>query len=214
MEAPLATQLKPQAIWAVGRNYAEHARELGNEVPSEPLIFLKAGACATPDQVAIQAPALCQDLHHEIEIAVELDARLQPRQLALALDLTERTLQTELKKKGHPWTLAKSFRGACPVSQALPFSWELWPELQIELEVNSQLRQRGETKQMIFPLPSLLEHLRSLYPLQEGDLILTGTPQGVGPLRPGDELLARLKKGPDQILLSARWRVESPLKKP
>ncbi len=199
----------PTSIWAVGRNYADHAKELGNEIPSSPLIFLKSGACAESKQTEVLVASDFSDLHHEVEIAIELDAKLQPRRLGLALDLTERTIQNQLKAKAQPWTRAKSFRGACPLSSPLAFSWELWPHLHLELLVNGDPRQSGSVQQMIFPLPELLHHLKMHYPLKEGDLVLTGTPSGVGPIHKGDRLDARLKDQNEKLVLQAFWQLKT-----
>lgn len=201
-------ELKPAAIWAVGRNYAEHAKELGNEVPTEPLFFLKAGACLSLSS-EILLPAWSEDIHHELEIALQFGPDLRPREIGLALDLTERAAQNRLKAKGQPWTLAKSFVGACPVSHFLPWEsrWESEP-LTLELDVNGENRQRGQSSQMIFPIPELLRFVRARFPVLPGDLLLTGTPAGVGPVRAGDQLQGRLKTASGEILVSAEWRAK------
>src|SRR5207253_2770887 len=103
-------------IWAIGRNYAEHAKELGNEVPSEPLIFLKAGSTAVFNTVEFAIPTWATDVHHEVELALKFNDQLKIDKAAVALDLTERSLQQKLKAKGSPWTLAKSFTNSCPLS--------------------------------------------------------------------------------------------------
>ena len=182
-----------QNIWAIGRNYAEHAKELGNEVPSEPLVFLKAGSCATMNSDEIHLPSWAQDVHHEIEIALRFDDNLQIDSACLALDLTERTKQTQLKAKGQPWTLAKSFTEACPLSSF--FAIEDLDDLRhvdIQLKVNGQIRQKGNTEQMIFPYEKLIDFVRQHFPVRPGDLLLTGTPSGVGPIQRGDVLEGEL----------------------
>src|SRR3989338_8387796 len=103
-------------IWSIGRNYAEHAKELGNEVPAEPLIFLKAGSSAVLNSADFSLPSWATDIHHEVELALQFNDQLEISKAAVALDLTERTLQSKLKAKGSPWTLAKSFTNSCPVS--------------------------------------------------------------------------------------------------
>lgn len=182
-----------QNIWAVGRNYADHAKELGNEVPTEPMIFLKAGSTATLGAKEITLPAWAQDVHHEVELALQFDENLQIDEACIALDLTERAKQNQLKAKGHPWTLAKSFTGSCPLSGFFPVTdLEELKNLEIILKVNGETRQAGSTSQMIFSLEKLIEYVRQHFPVQPGDLLLTGTPAGVGPIRSGDTLEAEI----------------------
>ena len=151
-------------IWCVGRNYKAHALELNNPIPEKPLIFLKAGSCISTSH-NIELPAWTDDIHHECELAVRVNARGEPTQMGLALDLTARATQAELKKKGEPWTLAKSFRGACPLSALVPFqSFEHFNGLQFQLIKNGQLAQKGSPKDMLFPLKTLLAHINLHYP--------------------------------------------------
>lgn len=180
-------------IWAVGRNYADHAKELGNELPSEPMIFLKAGSTATENTEFINLPPWTQDVHHEVELALRFDDTLQISSAAVALDLTERTRQNQLKAKGHPWTLAKSFAQSCPLSKFFPVKMvsEL-QALEIQLKINGEVRQHGFTSQMIFPLEQLIDFVKFHFPVMPGDLLLTGTPAGVGPIKKGDVLEAEL----------------------
>lgn len=189
-------------IWAVGRNYAEHAKELGNEVPTTPLIFLKAGSTATLGS-EIQIPAWCEDVHHEVELALRFNEKLQIDQIALALDLTERKMQSQLKAKGQPWTLAKSFTGSCPLSPFVKISnlTEL-ENLSLSLSINGQIRQEGVTSQMLFKPAQLVDYVCQHFPVCPGDLLLTGTPSGVGPLLADDQLEAHLG-----TLLRHSWRV-------
>lgn len=179
-------------IWAIGRNYADHAKELGNEIPSEPLIFLKAGSCVV-QTTEVVLPAWTVEVHHEVELALQFDERLEVHKAAVALDLTERHFQNQLKAKGSPWTLAKSFTGACPLSSffAVDTISEL-KNLDILLSVNGQLRQKGNTSQMIFSIDQQLEYIKEHFPVCPGDLLLTGTPAGVGPLQRGDLTLAEI----------------------
>ena len=127
-----------QNIWAVGRNYAEHAKELGNEVPSKPLIFLKAGSTSTIAAHELHLPSWTSELHHEIELALQFDENLQIDEACIALDLTDREMQNQLKAKGQPWTLAKSFKGACPLSAFFPVNdLEDLSNLDLILKVNN-----------------------------------------------------------------------------
>lgn len=182
-----------QNIWAVGRNYAEHAQELGNEIPTEPMIFLKAGSSATLAAKEIHIPEWAADVHHEVELALRFDENLQISEACIALDLTERSKQNQLKAKGHPWTLAKSFKGSCPLSNFFPvIDLDDLKKLPITLSVNGATRQNGNTSQMIFSLEQLIAYVKKHFPVVAGDLLLTGTPSGVGPLHHGEILEAHI----------------------
>lgn len=180
-------------IWAVGRNYADHAKELGNDVPTEPMIFLKAGSTASLAARELHIPEWMPEVHHEVELALQFDENLQIDEACIALDLTDRAKQNSLKAQGHPWTLAKSFKGATPLS---PFfaveDLEELKNLEIILKINGELRQKGNSRQMIFSLERLTEFVRHHFPVEPGDLLLTGTPAGVGPIRRGDILEAEI----------------------
>lgn len=190
-------------IWAIGRNYAEHAKELGNEVPTEPLIFLKAGSTAVMNSDTFSMPPWTMDVHHEVELALRFDENLKIHQAAVALDLTERTLQAKLKAKGSPWTLAKSFTNSCPLSDFFTVhSLDELKALEITLTVNGELRQKGHTSQMIFSLEKQIEYVLSHFPVCPGDVLLTGTPSGVAALKRGDELVAEIHGK-----IQKRWRV-------
>ncbi len=194
-------------IWCVGRNYADHARELGNSVPETPLIFLKAGSCLHKGPT-FELPSWTQEVHHELEVAFQFDDQLELNCVALALDLTERHFQNQLKSKGQPWTLAKSFKGACPMSPsqslkdlgglAAILDWEF------SLEVNDQVRQRGHLREMIYPLEVLTEYVKKHFPVSPSDWLLTGTPAGVAALKKGDRLLAKWGLFPAQS-----WEIQS-----
>lgn len=188
------------AIYCVGRNYAEHAKELGNEVPAEPVIFLKSPAALRPVAHGTTAfPA--ETFHHEAEIVVRVGKSVvlgasagwgEVESLALGLDLTRREVQTKLKEKGLPWTLAKSFAGAAVVSDFIAISQFPEPDaITFEMDVNGETRQRGDSSIMLNSVPRILTFLASYQPLFVGDLIFTGTPKGVGPIRVGDEFALR-----------------------
>lgn len=180
-------------IWAIGRNYAEHAKELGNEVPTEPLIFLKAGSTAVLNSADFTLPAWAMDVHHEVELALLFDDQLKIHKAAVALDLTERTLQAKLKAKGSPWTLAKSFTNSCPLSDFFEVkSLQELQNLDLSLKVNGEVRQKGNTSQMIFSLEQQLAYVLKHFPVCPGDVLLTGTPSGVGALKRGDQLVAEI----------------------
>ncbi|MFP5518748.1 MAG: fumarylacetoacetate hydrolase family protein [Bdellovibrionia bacterium] len=179
-------------IWAIGRNYADHAKELGNSVPSTPMVFLKAGSTAVFSS-EIQLPSWAQDVHHEVELALIFNEALEVERACLALDLTERKKQTEAKNAGSPWTLAKSFTSSCPLSA--PFEVSHLDELSalaLELKINGEVKQAGNTQDMIFKIPTLIDYVKSHFPVCAGDLLLTGTPSGVGPIQRGDFIEAQI----------------------
>ena len=195
-----------QNVWAVGRNYAEHAKEMKAEVPQSPMFFLKAGSCVETGP-AINLPSWSTDIHHELELAFWLDENLDYSHLTLALDLTARDAQSIAKAKGQPWTQAKSFKSACPIG-----SWISLKEvsnletLNFKLFKNEQLVQSGQFNDMIFKPAHLLEHVKNFYPVRPHDVILTGTPEGVGPLKSGDALRATLQSENREIL-ACHWDV-------
>lgn len=186
-------------VYAVGRNYAAHARELGNEVPAEPFFFLKATGSLWCGEGALRLPFGRGPIHHEVEMVVLLGrgghhftragARAAIRAVGVGLDLTLRELQAKLKEKGLPWTLAKSFPDATVVSamRVVPPELDLG-DLPLELSIDGQRRQAGRTSSMITDVPGQLAYLSARVPLLPGDILFTGTPEGVGPLSPGQTL--------------------------
>src|SRR5690606_5675190 len=187
-------------VVCVGRNYAEHAKELNNPVPSEPLLFIKPGSCTVAMEGGFAIPADRGAVHYEAEIAVLIGKPLSKKPnaeeardaisgFAPALDLTLRDLQDQLKKKSYPWELAKSFDGACVLAPFIPGDAVAdLADLGIRLSLNGELRQDGNSRDMLTPILPLIQHIAGHFSLQPGDVILTGTPAGVGPLQSGDEL--------------------------
>ncbi len=198
---------EPRNIWAVGRNYGEHAKELGNAVPvaaDEPMIFLKAGSTIVASGSAFSFPTFTDDIHHECEIAFRFDDRLRFSQMTIALDLTARDVQAKLKASGHPWTLAKSFRDSCPLGRlvAIPEGTDL-QTLKFFLDVNGKRRQTGLTSDMIHSVEKLRVYLIERFPVCAGDLLLSGTPKGVAQLKKGDHLSAEIEG-----FVQAQWRID------
>lgn len=200
-------------IFCIGRNYAAHAAELGNAVEEEPLVFLKPTSSLVADGATVALPAHSSDVHYEGELVLlvgkggvdvaEADALAHVAGYALGVDLTARDVQSQAKIKGHPWTLAKGFRGAAWLSSFVPASRIADPQsLHFTLSVNGEVRQRGDTALMLFPVATLLSYLSRVYGLTAGDVIYTGTPAGVGALQPGDRVTMEL---PGQI--AAAWTV-------
>ncbi|MFM1651944.1 fumarylacetoacetate hydrolase family protein [Brevibacillus sp. B_LB10_24] len=185
-------------IFCVGRNYRLHAEELGNEVPTSPFLFSKpTHALVLADGREIVLPAGRGEIHHEVEVVVHIARPYEPGmnvadvvdRMALGIDFTLRDVQSELKKKGHPWLLAKGF----PNSAAITQSWE-FPGLEASLETsfsllkNGQQVQHGKMRDMLFDLPTIIQFAGQHFGLGAGDIIYTGTPAGVGPVADGDEL--------------------------
>ncbi len=198
-----AIKWPPGKIVCIGRNYADHAKELNNPVPERPLLFIKPATSAVDMLQPIRLPEGRGSCHHETEMALLIGAPLSAcdRQqaasaiagYAVALDLTLRDLQSELKQKGHPWELAKAFDGACPLSPFQPLEdVAALGQLEISLAINGEIRQQGNSRQMLMPPLDLLCYISRHFTLLPGDLVLTGTPAGVGPLNPGDALELRL----------------------
>lgn len=191
-------------IFCVTKNFAEHAREMGSAVDSEPDFFMKSTTGIVPAGQAITLPDWSNNVHHEVEMVMAIgkdgvnisreDAMSYVAGYAIGIDLTARDVQNELKKGGRPWALAKGFLGAAVLSRFIPAADLPNPsDVELSLEVNGEVRQHGHTSQMVHDLPALIVFLSQRYGLQAGDLIYTGTPEGVGPLQRGDQV--RLKLG-------------------
>ncbi len=191
-------------IVCVGRNYADHARELNNPVPDEPLLFIKPATSAVHLTRPIRLPANRGAVHFETELAVLIgrpltDASASDAEAAilgydLALDLTLRDLQSRLKAKGEPWERAKAFDGACPLSPFVAADQMPRNQLTFTLDIDQQRRQSGDTRDMLNPVTTLIAHMSSYFTLLPGDVILTGTPSGVGPLATGQTLSLELQQ--------------------
>ncbi len=190
-------------IVCVGRNYAAHAKELGNEIPKSPLLFMKPATAAVELDTPFSIPRDQGAVHHEVEIALLIGKQASSvsednawdyvSAVGVALDLTLRDVQDKLKAKGQPWELAKAFDGSAPLS-----NWVRLKDIkdrnniQIRLEKNNELKQDGCSDQMITSVPKLVSYISQFFTLQPGDVILTGTPAGVGPLDSGDKFKATL----------------------
>ena len=189
-------------IVAIGRNYAEHAKELGNAVPSKPMLFLKPTSSIIHNHSPIEVPKGI-NCHHELELAVVIgkSGKNIPASMALdfisgyslSLDMTARNIQDEAKAKGHPWTVAKGYDTFTPIGDFIPKSKIVNPHaLKLLLEVDGVEKQNGSTGDMIFSIPSIISHVSKIMTLEKGDLILTGTPSGVGPVSSGNTLIGKL----------------------
>jgi fumarylpyruvate hydrolase len=187
-----SAQLFPvNRVFCVGQNYAKHAAEMGaKQIGGDvPIFFMKPPGCITRAD-KIPYPPKTTNLHHEIELAVALSGPAGIFGCAVALDLTRRDLQTELKAQGRPWELGKVFDFALPMGVLTP--GPVPQDAALTLSVNGVQKQSGRLSDMIWPVPKLLEILSSFIPLAAGDILLTGTPDGVGPLVPGDHVRASI----------------------
>lgn len=182
-------------LFCIGRNYALHAHELGNVVESEPVVFLKPNSSVSFGR-DIVLPDYSSNVHHEVELVLLVgdidggtDGKISQQNLAgygIGIDMTARDVQDKLKARRLPWTLAKGFRGAAVLTEFLPMA-DL-SNLKLQLWVNDELRQDGNTSQMIYNVDYLLDFLHRHFGLQKGDVIFTGTPEGVGQLKAGDSV--------------------------
>lgn len=181
-------------IWAIGRNFKEHAAEMNAPIPDRPLVFLKAGSSATVGSTEIWLPSWTEEVNFELELALRFDNFLRMKEAALALDLTERKQQLHAKNAGQPWTLAKSFDEACPITPPFLFSsLDAIRKKPYRLWVNDELKQETSADQMIFSLEQCVEHVEEYFPVCGGDFLLTGTPAGVGPLKAGDKVKVQME---------------------
>ncbi|TPX36144.1 hypothetical protein SmJEL517_g01627 [Synchytrium microbalum] len=204
-------------IVAIGRNYAEHAKELGNQVPTAPFYFLKPTSSYLSDGESIEIPK-GQIVHHELELGVVVgkggrdiasaNAMSHVAGYVLALDMTCRSLQDEAKKQARPWSMSKGFDTFTPIGSFIPKDKVKDPHaLKLWLKVDDKMRQNGTTADMIFKIPALIEYVSASMTLEEGDLILTGTPSGVGPVKPGEKLIGALSDASGSELASFKFGV-------
>lgn len=190
-------------IYCIGRNYAEHAYELDNEPPEQPIVFLKPTSSIIYDGDSIQIPPQSNNVHHEVELVVAIgkegksiskdNALDHIAGYAVGIDVTARDIQQQAKEQSHPWAVAKGFDTFAPLSSFV--TWHQIPEPQdisLKISVNGIVRQSDSTKLMIFSVSELISYLSSIFTLKPGDLIYTGTPKGVSPLNSGDHIKATL----------------------
>lgn len=191
-------------IYCLGRNYADHAREMNSPTPEKPVVFIKPSSAVIGDGGTVEVPTLSGDVHHEVEMVVAIGrgGRNIPRDqafthvagYAVGLDMTLRDVQSRAKKEGLPWTVAKGFATSAPISTLVEKSTVPSPQnLTIALAVNGRIRQKSSTSKMIFPIDDVVSYLSTIFVLEPGDLVFTGTPEGVGSVVPGDRLEAELE---------------------
>jgi acylpyruvate hydrolase len=191
-------------IIAIGRNYAEHAKELNNPIPTTPVIFMKPDTALLKDNKPFYLPEFSNDVHYELEVVLKICkegkhiaekfAANYYDEIGLGIDFTARDIQSKHKEKGLPWELAKSFDSSAPISIFLPKSdFENLYDLNFELKINGETRQKGYTKDLLFSFEKIISFVSQYITLKKGDLIFTGTPEGVGKINQGDKLEAWLE---------------------
>lgn len=188
----------------IGRNYAEHIKELSNERPADPVVFIKPDSAILPKEQDFYIPDFTQDVHYEVEVLVKIKKvgkHIDPRfahkyydEVGLGIDFTARDLQARLKEKGLPWEKAKGFDGAAVIGKWAPKSrFEDVNNLDFELSLNGEVVQKGNTSDMLWGIDDLISYTSRFFTLKKGDIIFTGTPAGVGKVSPNDYLSGRLE---------------------
>lgn len=188
-------------IIAIGRNYVEHIKELNNEVPDEPIIFTKPDTALLRNNDPFIYPEFSQDIHYEVEIVIKINgvgkyvaeqfAHKYYDEIGIGIDFTARDLQQKAKEKGLPWALAKGFNGSAPISAFRKKSeFENLNDLNFGLKIDGEIRQQGNTSHMIYSFDYIISYISQFMTLKKGDLIFTGTPKGVGPVKIGNKLEA------------------------
>lgn len=189
-------------IFAVGRNYAEHIKELNNERPDEPVIFTKPDTAILRNNTPFYYPGFSKDIHHEVELVLRIskegkniDEKFAGKYfdaIGIGIDFTARDLQQKAKEKGLPWDIAKGFDSSAPLSEKfIPVAeFKNLKDINFSLTINGGIRQQGNTSLMIFSFEYIISYLSKFFTLRTGDLIFTGTPKGVGPVQVGDTLSA------------------------
>lgn len=212
-------QLEVRKIFCIGRNYSDHAKEMHAEVPEAPVFFLKPPTAIIGEGGTICVPSISKELHHEVEMTVLLGRGGKDIQrgnalnyvagYGIGLDMTLRDLQSEAKKKGLPWTLSKGFDTSAPLSQFVPADEIQDPHnLDLKLDVNGVSRQHSSTANLIFKIDELIAYISQFFTFERGDIIFTGTPEGVAPVASGDQLVAQLLTSTHTVLASLRVSVQ------
>ena len=198
------TTLPVGKMLCLGKNYEKHAREMGGDVPADPVIFLKPATALLRGGGTVLIPTISHEMHHEVELVVVIDrpGRDIPEESAMdhvlgyavGLDMTLRDLQSAAKKRGEPWAVAKGFDTSAPISEVVLKEQVADPhDLTLGVSVNGEVRQHGSTRDMILKIPYIISYLSRIFTLERGDCIFTGTPEGVGQVVAGDRLHAELE---------------------
>jgi acylpyruvate hydrolase len=196
-------------IFCIGRNYGAHAKELGNAVPENPVVFCKPDTALLRNGEPFYLPSFSNDVHHEVELVVRISkmgkkigeqfARNYFNEIGLGIDFTARDLQSDLKSKGLPWELAKGFDGSAPLGNFISVEGKDLSGIGFSLKKNGEVVQQGTAGEMIFSIEKIVAFVSNYFTLKVGDLIYTGTPAGVGPVKEGDKLEGFIG---DELMLS------------
>lgn len=189
-------------IICIGRNYAKHIEELANERPTDPVVFLKPDSAILPNKMPFFIPPFADEIHYEVEVLVKINkvgkyidkkfAHKYYDEIGLGIDFTDRAMQSKLKAKGLPWEKAKGFDGSAVVGEFYPKGQFDLENIKFQLHKNEDLVQDGESKAMLWKIDELIAYVSQYFTLKKGDLIFTGTPAGVGSVKPEDVLIGSL----------------------
>lgn len=198
------SELETGTMYCIGQNYAKHAAEMGSHISSDPTIFIKPPSALILNDDEIILPDISQNIHHEMELVViigdDCDSISPDNAVnviagyAIGIDVTLRDVQESSKKSGKPWSVAKGFKTSAPISFIIPQQKydDTIPDFEMKLFVNSELKQHGYSKDMLKKIPDLISYISKIFTLRKGDLIFTGTPEGVGQIKSGDLITAEL----------------------
>ena len=212
---PEFPDLRFGTIYCIGRNYAKHAKEMGSTAPAEPVVFLKPRSSIATNEASLVLPPQSHDVHHEAELVILIGYKIKsvpPKEAeaaiagySIGIDFTARDIQAEAKKNGMPWALSKGFDTFAPVGPFVEFTQGTnLQNMDIELRINNEVRQKGHTSHMLFPVNQIISYLSHRFTLYPGDIIFTGTPEGVGPVKAGDTINATLDKGLSSLNIHAQ----------
>ena len=190
-------------IICIGRNYAAHIEELGNQRPDYPIIFMKPDTALLKNNEPFYHPDFSNEIHHEVEVLVKIKKEGKSIQeefagdyydeIGLGIDFTARDWQTKVKEQGHPWEIAKAFNGSAPISNFIPKANRDMKNINFRLEKNGKEVQTGNSSLMLWPIDEIISYVSKFILLKTGDIIFTGTPKGVGPVAVGDQLVGYLE---------------------
>ena len=189
-------------IFCIGKNYAAHAKEMNSEVPSKPMVFMKPSTALLNNNKPFYYPEFSSNIHYEVEIVLKVSKNgkhINPKfaldyfdEIGLGIDFTARDIQSECKKKGHPWEVAKAFDHSAVIGKFIPVEGLDLDSIEFSLTKNGEVVQKGNTKDLIYNFKTIVSYISTIFTIKITDLIMTGTPEGVGPVEIGDVLVGYL----------------------